>query len=96
MEIQISQCENTAPGMGNITTFVIKHHFPEAQTVLLKALSQLWESREYSELWRKEIKLPFLKPGTDLLLSESYQPKSTVAHNCILKLLEGMVNTKLM
>ena len=76
MKTQLTNCKDTALGPDDITISMIKNLPPEALSSLLCALNKLWESESYPDIWRKEIKIPFLKPGKDPHLPESYQPIS--------------------
>ena len=90
---QLAQCKETAPGPDDITVSMIKNLPPEALCKLLDAFNQIWTSREYPDIWRKEIKLPFLKPGKDAHLPESYRPITLTS--CVGKLMERMINHRL-
>ena len=94
LETQLAQCKDSAPGPDDITISMIEHLSPEVQSTLLKALNKLWESGQFPEQWRKEIKLPFLKPGKDPKSPASYRPISLTS--CICKLFERMINHRLM
>ena len=94
LETQLSQCKDTAPGPDDITVSMIEHLPHQARLTLLKALNKLWEAKQFPDQWRKEIKLPFLKPGKDPNLPASYRPISLTS--CVCKLLERMVNHRLM
>ena len=94
METQLERCKDSAPGPDNIMISMIKNLTVPAKNILLKALNKLWEAGEYPEQWRREIKLPFLKPGKDPNLPSSYRPITLTS--CICKLFERMVNHRLM
>ena len=56
-EIELSQNKDAAPRLDSINVSVIKLLSSDDQAVLLKDLSKLCESKQYLEVWRKEIKL---------------------------------------
>ena len=94
MKAQLLQCKDTSPGLDDITISMINHLHEEALPPLLHSLNTLWTSERIPDAWRKEVKLPILKPGKDPLLPESYRPISLTS--CICKLFERMVNHRLM
>ena len=94
LEEQLSQCKDTSPGPDEITAPMLKHLSIETKVKLLTSLNQLWEAGKYPGEWQKEVKLPFLKPGKDPNLPESYRPISLTS--CICKLFERMINQRLM
>ena len=94
METQLERCKDTAPGPDDIMISMIKNLATPAKSTLLTALNKLWEAGVYPEQWRREIKLPFLKPGKDPNLPSSYRPITLTS--CICKLFERMVNHRLM
>ena len=91
---QLEQCKDSAPGPDGIMISMVEHLSVPAKSTLLTALNKLWESETYPDQWKKEIKLPFLKPGKDPSLPSSYRPISLTS--CISKLFEKMVNHRLM
>ena len=94
LNTQLSKCKDTTPGPDDITISMIKHLTPQVLSSLLNALNQLWTSGKFPDSWRREIKLPFLKPGKNPLHPESYRPISLTS--CVGKLFERMVNQRLM
>ena len=94
METQLEQCRDSAPGPDDIMISMVEHLADPAKSTLLSALNKLWAAGVYPDQWKKEIKLPFLKPGKDPSLPSSYRPISLTS--CICKLFERMVNQRLM
>ena len=94
LDTQLAKCKDTTPGLDDITIPMIKHLSTEARTKLLEALNQLWDTRSFPDSWRREIKIPFLKPGKNPLHPESYRPISLTS--CVGKLFERMINSRLM
>ena len=73
---------------------MIKNLPPRAKHALLNALNKLWDAELFPDQWRREIKIPFLKPGKDPNQPGSYRPISLTS--CVCKLFERMVNHRLM
>ncbi|MEL7079277.1 MAG: reverse transcriptase family protein [Cyanobacteria bacterium J06582_2] len=90
---QLQLCKDTSPGLDDITVSMISHLPQDVLPLLLDALNALWQSKQIPDSWLKEIKLPFLKPGKDPQLAESYRPISLTS--CVCKLFERMVNHRL-
>lgn len=83
----LSLCKDTAPAPDGITTSEPE----DSQSVLLSAAcNMLLESGQYPDFWRREIKLPILKPNRDPAKMDSHCPVSLTS--CVCKLLERMVN----
>ena len=93
LNTQLEQCKDTAPGPDGIMTSMVEHLTTPAKSTLLTALNKLWEAEAYPDQWKKETKLPFLKPGKDPSQPSSYRPISLTS--CICKLFERMVNHRL-
>ena len=47
METQLDRCKDSAPGLDDITIFMVKHLTAPAKHTLMKALNKLWEARIY-------------------------------------------------
>ena len=94
METQLERCKDSAPGPDDIMISMVKNLATSAKGTLLRALNKLWDAGVYPEQWRREIKLPFLKPGKDPNMPSSYRPITLTS--CICKLFERMVNHRLM
>ena len=94
LETQLEQCKDSAPGPDGIMTSMVEHLPSAAKNTFLTALNKLWMSEVYPDQWKREIKLPFLKPGKDPSQPSSYRPISLTS--CICKLFERMVNHRLM
>ena len=94
LEAQLLHCKDSAPGPDDITVPMLKHLSANAKNKLLEAFNQMWEAGKLPSEWKKEIKLPLLKPGKDPNLPQSYRPISL--SSCVCKLFERMVNQRLM
>ena len=89
----LSGCKDSSPGPDDITIAMLKHLSKDSLKTLLHALNQLWETRQYPDDWRKDIKLPISKPNKDPRNVKSYRPISLTSNVC--KLFERMVNNRL-
>ena len=72
---------------------MIKNSHPTCKSLLLLLFNKIWNSCYFPEGWRIRIVLSFLKPGKDPSDVRSYRPFSLTS--CVSKLLEKMVNTRL-
>nr|CAI5850572.1 unnamed protein product [Callosobruchus analis] len=94
LEWQLHHAEDKAPGPDRITYSMIKNLPKCVKQTLLSLYNSIWHSHEYPEQWREAYVIPFVKADKDPQLLSSYRPISLT--NCLSKLLESMVNFRLM
>ena len=94
MEEALKKCSNTASGEDCIHYSMIKNLPESSLTFLLELFNRIWGEGDFPAAWRVAIVLPFLKSGKDHLLWPSYRPIALTS--CLCKLLERMVNDRLM
>lgn len=90
----LKNSSESAPGEDTISIPIIKHLHINATHCLLDIFNELYSSNYFPPEWRHAIVLPFLKPGKDPSSPLNYRPIALTS--CICKLLERMVNTRLM
>ena len=73
---------------------MLRHLPPPALDSLLALFNSLWERGIYDESWREAIIIPVLKAGKSGLEPLHYRPIALTS--CLGKLIERMVNTRLM
>ena len=93
LERALSSCRDTSPGLDSISYRMIKYSHPTCKSFLLILFNKIWNTCYFPEKWRTGIVLSFLKPGKDPSDVKSYRPISLTS--CVSKLLEKMVNTRL-
>jgi hypothetical protein len=84
---------NTSPGSDCIPYTLLKNIPPSALHLLLKFYNSIWLNGLYPKYWRVSLVIPVLKQGKDRSDLNSYRPISL--SNCMGKLLEKIVNKKL-
>jgi ribonuclease HI len=84
----------TSPGIDRITYDMIKNLHPTMIKLLLDIYNYIFCQKEFPNQWRIAIVIPIPKPGKDPRNSTNYRPISLTS--CLCKLLEKMVNTRLM
>ena len=90
----LSECSESSPGQDNIPYSLLKHLHKDALVFLLNIYNEIWFSGYFPPEWRKAVVLPFLKPGKNPMLPQSYRPIALTS--CLCKLLERIVNFRLM
>ena len=93
-EMALDSCNNSAPGKDNISFEMIKNLNIKAKIYLLQFYNYLWKRGLFPKAWRHAIVIPIVKPGKDPSLPTNYRPISLTS--CLCKLIEKMVNTRLM
>ena len=83
-----------APGPDNITNEMLLHLGPCSKKKLLQLFSDGWRTGTVPQVWREAIMIPILKRGKDKSKAESYRPISLTS--CVGKLMERLINTRLM
>ena len=85
---------DTSPGIDKITYKMIRNTHPSLLNLILKMFNLIFSNGTFPDRWRTAIVIPILKPGKDPRAASSYRPISLTS--CLCKLLEKMVNTRLM
>ena len=94
LKTMLKKCKNTAAGPDKIHYKMLKNCHPSLLEVLLLIYNRIWTEGIYPNLWRQAIVLPFHKPGKPKEEVASYRPIALTS--CIGKLMEKIVNTRLM
>lgn len=89
----LSQCKGSSPGPDNIRYEMITHLDVNAKNYLLGFYNNIWKNKVLPDNWRKALVIPILKPGKDSSNKNNYRPISLT--NCLCKVLERMVNKRL-
>jgi ribonuclease HI len=84
---------NSAPGEDKVIYEMIKHLPSSCQRVLLRIYNEIWCGGALPREWKHALVLPFLKPGKDPGLLDSYRPVSLTSAVC--KLMERLVTNRL-
>jgi ribonuclease HI len=90
----LKQTTETSPGIDKITYTMIKNLHPTMINLLLAIYNHIFCQRVFPNQWRIAIVVPIPKPGKDPRNSTNYRPISLTS--CLCKLLEKMVNARLM
>ena len=93
-ESALSKCKESAPGPDDITYSMIKHAPENTKSFILSLINRIYREHSYPKLWEKAKFLPFLKPKKDPSITGNYRPIALTS--CVCKLMEKMVNTRLM
>ena len=83
-----------APGPDNITNEMLLHLGPCSKRKLLQLFNDGWRTGTVPQVWREAIMIPILKRAKDKSQAESYRPISLTS--CVGKLMERLINTRLM
>ena len=89
----LSNCNDSAPGIDDITYSMIKHLPRETQVFLLSIINRIWKESYFPNIWNIAIILAFLKPGKESKILSNYRPIALTS--CVCKLMEKMVNVRL-
>lgn len=90
----LQSCRNTREGLDHIHYSMLKHLPPSSLTFLLALFNRIWSLGDFPPSWREALVLPFVKPGTTGSLPCEYRPIALTS--CLCKLMERMVNHRLM
>ncbi len=90
----LHSCHNTHEGPDHIHYLLLKHLPPSSLTFLLALFNRLWTKGDFPPSWREAFIFPFVKPGKSGSLPNDYRPIALTS--CLCKLLERMVNFRLM
>ena len=94
LEYNLSRTKNTSPGKDGIHYQMLKKMPPEAKKYLCKIFNRLWQTSYFPPQWNTAIVVPIHKPGKNHSNSSNYRPIALTS--CICKLLERMINERLM
>ncbi|XP_075157887.1 uncharacterized protein LOC142231154 [Haematobia irritans] len=89
----LRSCKGSSPGPDNIRYEMIKNLEEASLQYLLDFYNLIWTHQVFPRNWGKSLVIPILKPGKDSTDKNSYRPISLT--NCLCKLLERMVNKRL-
>ena len=90
----LSKCNESAPGPDDIPYAMIKNSADETKSFILSLMNRMWEEHVFPSIWESAKFLAFLKPGKNSLEVTNYRPIALTS--CICKLMEKMVNVRLM
>ena len=94
LKLALSRCHDSSPGADDIPYAVLRHMSESSFTFLLDLYNFIWHTGAFPSSWSVAITLPIPKPGKNHLLPTNYRPISLTS--CICKVLEKMVNDRLM
>ena len=83
-----------APGPDGITNEMLLHLGPHSKKKLLQLYNDGWRTGTVPQAWKEAIMIPIHKKGKDKSKAESYRPISLTS--CVGKLMERLINTRLM
>ena len=86
--------KGTSAGPDHIRYEMIGNLSKPDKLILLEYFNNIWLSRTFPSKWHEAIIIPILKPGKDSLESDSYRPIALT--NCLCKILERLVNNRLL
>lgn len=90
----LHKCRGKSSGPDNIGYPLLQHLPFCAKTVLLQIYNNIWLSGTIPEDWKSSYTIPIPKPNKPTQEIDSYRPISLL--NCIGKIMERMVNRRLM
>ena len=93
LEQNLSHTKNTAPGRDGIRYQMLKKMPPEAKQYLCKIFKKLWQTSYFQRQWSTTILIPIHKAGKPHNNSNNY--RLIALTNCICKLLERLINERL-
>ena len=90
----LSSCNDSSPGPDEIPYAMLKHIPVNTKRFIVQLFSRIWTDNDFPSSWENATILPFAKPGKDSTKPTNYRPIALT--NCLCKLMEKMVNTRLM
>ena len=90
----LSQTQESAPGIDNITYAMIKRSHPTLISLILRLYNKILQEGHYPKRWKTAIIIPIPKPNKDPKNPSNYRPISLTC--CLSKLLEKIINLRLM
>ena len=94
LKLCIKDLSDSAPGPDQIHNKIIGHLPEESLKLLLTFYNDFWTNNTFPDSWRQATVVPIPKPGKDHSNPSNYRPISLT--NCFCKLLEKLVNSRLM
>ena len=94
LKTALLNCSDSAPGPDEIHYKILKHLPPSSLETLLQVFNHIWTSGTFPPSWRRATVIPIPKPGKDHSNPLNYRPIALTS--CLCKLLEKMVNSRLM
>lgn len=92
-ESALQTCTGSSPGPDNIQYAMIKNIDISAKKFILLFFNKIWKSNNFPKAWRDAYIIPIPKPNGNRVSPEGYRPICLT--NCICKLMEKMVNRRL-
>ena len=83
-----------SPGPDEITNEMLINLGPKCKKKLLQLFNDGWRTGTVPQIWREAIMIPVHKAGKDKSKAENYRPISLTS--CMGKLMERLINTRLM
>lgn len=93
MKSALESCRGTSPGPDNVRYEMVKNLSDSSKIYLLNFYNLIWMEKVFPVNWRKALVIPILKSGKEATNRNNYRPISLT--NCLCKLLERMVNKRL-
>ncbi len=84
----------SSPGPDKITYKLLQNLSKKSLSNILYLFNRIWQEHTFPSQWQKAILLPIAKPGKDASDPKNYRPIALTS--CLSKLLEKMVNNRLM
>lgn len=94
LKTALLSCSDSAPGSDEVHYKLLKHLPLCGLETLLKVFNHIWTLGTFPPSWRKATIIPIPKPGKDHSNPSNYRPIALTS--CMCKLLEKMVNSRLM
>ena len=94
LEAALSKCRDSSPGLDEVPYAFLRHLSPASFSFLLALYNRIWCTGEFPSSWGVAVVLPIPKPGKDHSQATNYRPISLTS--CLCKVLEKMVNVRLM
>ena len=90
----LKACDETAPGPDDVPYAMLRHLSDLGQRFLLGLYNKVWIEGVFPSVWGVATVIPIPKPGKDHSRVNNFRPISLTS--CLCKLLEKMVNFRLM
>ena len=89
----LSELSETAAGPDKINNIILSNLPPESISLMLEIFNNLWEKKEFPQLWHEATIIPIPKPGKDHSNPSNYRPIALTS--CLCKLMEKLVCKRL-
>ena len=93
LQLALSELKPTATGEDNIHNSMLQNAPQQFLELILYFYNRIWETGNYPASWKTATIIPLLKAHKDKIAITSYRPISLTS--CLAKLLERMVNRRL-